>query len=200
MFQNLPIVAESQILSEDFAKDTSPGVLAGMFALALPFTSWDEQLCLDNAYSKPDASKLWQITYASLQKELHFPGLSTVQMCLLLLNTTTFDPVAVESPFAWSLACSMLGIAQSLGLHVDPGSWKLPTGEVRLRRRLWWAVVVEHSWRAVTHGKSSMLREDDSNVVPISGSDFDSASDTADYFIHLCRLTTIVNEICCSFL
>lgn len=159
---------------------------------------------MNNAYSKPDANKLWQISYSCLQKELHFPHLSTVQMCLLLLNTTTFDPVAVESPFGWSLACSMLSISQSLGLHVDPSRWKLPPHEVRLRRRLWWAVVVEHSWRAVTHGRTSMLREDDCNVAPISQADFadesNSISYAAEYFIHLCPLTEIINEICRTFL
>ncbi|KAM3456209.1 hypothetical protein MY3296_001806 [Beauveria thailandica] len=203
IFQNLPIVSVAKLEDEqEFIRSTSPGVLAGMFALALPFTSWDEQLCLDSAYSKPDASKLWQISYSCLQKELHFPSPSTIQMCLLLLNTTTFDPVAVETPFAWSLACSVLAIAQSLGLHVEPSRWKIPQDEIRLRRRLWWAVVVEHSWRAVTHGRSTMLREDDCNVAPISYADFagsDNPFNAADYFISFCLLTNLVNEICRSF-
>lgn len=174
-----------------------------MFALAMPFTSWDEQLCLDSAYSKPDASKLWQISYSCLQKELHFPSLSTVQMSLLLLNTTDFDPVAVETPFAWSLACSVLAITQSLGLHIEPSRWKIPEYEIRLRRRLWWTVVVEHSWRAVTHGRSTMVRDDDCSVAPISQADFSGPNDAynaADYFINFCSLTDIVSEICRHFL
>ncbi|KAM3532037.1 hypothetical protein NHJ13051_000413 [Beauveria bassiana] len=204
IFQNLPIVSVAKLQEdeEEFIRSTSPGVLAGMFALALPFTSWDEQLCLDSAYSKPDTGKLWQISYCCLQKELHFPSLSTIQTCLLLLNTTTFDPVAVETPFAWSLACSVLAIAQSLGLHLEPGRWKIPEDEIRLRRRLWSAVVVEHSWRAVTHGRSTMLRDDDCNVAPISYADFagtDNPSNAADYFISFCLLTNLVNEICRNF-
>ncbi|KAM3556138.1 hypothetical protein MY1884_005238 [Beauveria asiatica] len=195
IFQNLPIVSVAKLEDEqEFIRSTSPGVLAGMFALALPFTSWDEQLCLDSAYSKPDASKLWQISYSCLHKELHFPSPFTIQMCLLLLNTTTFDPVAVETPFAWSLACSVLAIAQSLGLHVEPSRCKIPQDEIRLRRRLWWAV---------THGRSTMLREDDCNVAPISYADFagsDNPSNTADYFISFCLLTNLANEICRSFL
>ncbi|EGX90473.1 fungal specific transcription factor domain protein [Cordyceps militaris CM01] len=187
---------------KEFVHSTSPGILAGMYALAMPFTSWDEQFCLDSAYSKPDLSKLWRISYSCLQKELHFPSLSTVQMSLLLLNTTTFDPVAVETPFAWSLACSVLGIAQSLGLHIEPSRWKIPQDEVRLRRRLWWTVVVEHSWRSVTHGRSNMLREDDCNVAPLSHEDFsdvESSKNAAAYFISFCSLTNIVTEIYRSF-
>ncbi|OAA64951.1 fungal specific transcription factor domain protein [Cordyceps fumosorosea ARSEF 2679] len=205
IFQNLPIISRTELLKdeEEFIKSTSPGVLAGMYALALPFTSWDEQFCLDSAYSKPDVNRLWQVSYSCLQRELHFPSLSTVQISLLLLNTTTFDPVAVETPFAWSLACSALAVAQSLGLHVDPGPWRgLPAAEARLRRRLWWTVVAEHGWRAVTHGRASMLREDDCNVTPISHADFAGVEDAhgaADYFIHFCALTDIVSEICRSF-
>lgn len=199
VFPNLPIVSRTQLQDEgEFINSTSPGVLAGMFALALPFTSWDEQLCLDNAYSKPDSTKLWQISYSCLQKELHFPSLSTVQISLLLLNTT-FDPVAVETPFGWSLACSMVAIAQSLGLHVEPKYWKIPESEKRLRRRLWWTVTTEHSWRAVTHGRP-MLRDEDCSVEPISHADFSGGSNTAaDYFISLCSLTNIVSEICRTF-
>lgn len=182
-------------------------MLAGLFALALPFSAWDDSLCMSNAYSKPDTQKLWQIAYSCLQKELHFPSLATVQTCLFLLNTSTFDPVAVETPFAWSLACSLVGIAQALGLHLDPSDWKIPESEIRLRRRLWWTVVVEHSWRAVTHGRSTRLCEDDCNVAPISRSDFDFESNSylnsdncADHFISLCSLTDIVNSVCRRFL
>ncbi|XWW93059.1 hypothetical protein V2A60_000987 [Cordyceps javanica] len=93
-------------------------------------------------------------------------------------------------------------MAQSLGLHIDPSRWKIPQDEIRLRRRLWWTVVVEHSWRAVTHGRSTMLREDDSNVAPISHTDFSgvgTARSAADYFINFCSLTNIVSEICRNF-
>lgn len=110
----------------------------------------------------------------------------------------------------WSLASSMLAVSQSLGLNIDPTRWKLPAWEVRLRRRLWWAVVVEHRWRAVTHGRSSTLSDDDWDVSPLSAEDFtvDTAAEhsnewtaqSPDYFIHLCSLTDIVSEICRRFL
>ncbi|KND86653.1 Transcriptional activator protein DAL81 [Tolypocladium ophioglossoides CBS 100239] len=174
IFQTLPILSRSLVLQDEegFVKTASPGLLAAIYALALPFTAWDERLCMNNAYSKPSSDELWRISYTSLQKEQHFPQLSTVQIFLLLLNHSPFDPVAVESPFAWSLASSMVAISQSLGLHMDPTDWKIPPGEIRLRRRLWWAVVVEHSWRAITHGRSSMLCIDDWNVTPLTPDDF----------------------------
>ncbi|KAL3961212.1 hypothetical protein ACCO45_002735 [Purpureocillium lilacinum] len=136
-----------------------------------------------------------------VRKELHAPHLSTVQIFLLLLNHASFDPVAVDSPFAWSLAASMTAVAQSLGLHMDPTDWKLPASEIRLRRRLWWAVVVEHSWRAITHGQASMLHDDEWSVTPLAEDDFvmdvpsDSAHVQPDHFLRLCSLTQITNGI-----
>ncbi|PNY23683.1 Transcriptional activator protein DAL81 [Tolypocladium capitatum] len=208
IFQTLPIISRSFVLQgeERFVQTASPGLLAAIYALALPFTAWDERLCMNNAYSKPSSDELWQVSYTCLQKELHFPQLSTVQICVLLLNYTPFDPVAVESPFSWSLASSMVAISQSLGLHMDPMDWKIPPGEIRLRRRLWWAVVVEHSWRAITHGRSSMLYNDDWNVTPLTPGDFaidptmnSLNTQSPDYFMHLCSLTDITNSICRQF-
>ncbi|KAJ4248400.1 hypothetical protein NW762_012737 [Fusarium torreyae] len=212
VFESLPILSRSLVFQdvEAFVAQASTGLLAGIYALALPFTPWDEKLCLDSAYSKPDINDLWQVSYTCLQKELHFPRLSTIQVYLLLLNHTPFDAVSVENPFVWSLAASMLAMAQSLGLNVDSTGWKLPAWEVRLRRRLWWAVFVEYTWRSVTHGRSSVVSDDDWDVsVPTAG-DFtvdssvnipDNIKDrSSDYFIHLCSLTEITSRICRQFL
>ncbi|RGP69557.1 hypothetical protein FSPOR_4661 [Fusarium sporotrichioides] len=207
VFESLPILCRSQVFSDldAFVSTASTGLLAGIYALALPFTSWDEKLCLDSAYSKPDIRQLWQVSYTSLQRELHFPRLSTIQIYILLLNHTPFDAVCVENPFVWSLASSMLAMAQSLGLNADPKGWKLPDWEIRLRRRLWWAVYIEYTWRAVTHGRCSMISDDDRNVAPLTEEDFlfDSIADVPhyaqclsyDYFAQLCSLTEMTSHI-----
>ncbi|KIL89195.1 hypothetical protein FAVG1_07589 [Fusarium avenaceum] len=195
---------------DGFVAEASTGLLAGIYALALPFTPWDEKLCLDSAYSKPDINDLWQVSYTCLQKELHFPRLSTIQTYLLLLNHTPFDAVCVENPFVWSLAASMLAMAQSLGLNVEPAGWKLPAWEVRLRRRLWWAVYVEYTWRSVTNGRASMISDEDWDVLPLRPEDFviELAVDipehiqdrSSDYFIHFCSLTEVASQVCRKFL
>ncbi|KAK2041104.1 fungal-specific transcription factor domain-containing protein [Colletotrichum somersetense] len=207
VFQALPILSRSRILPdiESFVAKASTGLLAGIYMLALSFTPWDETLCMNNAYTKPSIDALWQISYICLQRELHFPRLSTIQIFLLLLNQVSFDSVSVENPSAWSMAASLLGMAQSLGLNADPRGWNIPPWEIRLRRRLWWSVYVEHTWRAVTHGRSSMIRPDDWDVSPLTTDDFitDTAtpalpngSQSPDYMIHLCSLTKIADETC----
>lgn len=185
------------------------GLLAGIYALASKFAPWDDTLCLHNAYSEPSIEALWQICYTCLQRELQFPQLSTIQTFLLLLNHVPFDSVSVENPFAWSMAASMLAMAQSLGLPSDPSDWNLPPSEIRLRRRLWWAVVVEHTWRSITHGRSSMIREDDWDVSPLTADDFiiephagppNQGYDLSpEYFIQLSSLTLVADQICRQF-
>lgn len=205
VFPSLPILSRSLVLQdvEAFVKEGPTGLLAGIYALSLPFAAWDETLCLHNAYSPPNVTDLWKITHTSLQRELQFPSLVTVQTYLVLLNYLPFDPVSVENPFAWSMAGAMLAMAQSLGLNADPSGWNLPAWEIRLRRRLWWSVVVEHTWRAITHGRSSMLREDDWDVSELSSDDFalDARRQSSPaYFINLCSLTLIADQICRQFL
>ncbi|KAF9770565.1 hypothetical protein IL306_011873 [Fusarium sp. DS 682] len=211
VFESLPILSRSLVFEDlnKFVAEASTGLLAGIYALALPFTPWDEKLCLDSAYFKPNVNDLWQVSYTCLQKELHFPRLSTIQIFLLLLNHTPFDVVVVENPFVWSLAASMLAMAQSLGLNTNPTGWRLPSWEIRLRRRLWWSVFVEYTWRAVTHGRSSMISDDDWDVSPLTPADFaidpttdmpESINDQSlDYFIHLCSLTGITSDVCRQF-
>ena len=102
----------------------------------------------------------------------------------------------------------MLAMAQSLGLNVDAKGWKLPAWEVRLRRRLWWVVYVEYTWRAVTHGRCSMISDDDWDVKPLTVDDFMIDVDvpdyiqklSSDYIIQLCSLTEITSHICRQFL
>lgn len=212
VFEPLPILSRSLVLQdiEAFVTEAPTGLLAGIYALASPFTPWDEKLCLSSAHSKPNIGALWKISYTCLQKELHFPRLSTIQMFLLLINHVPLDAAVVEGPSAWSLAASMLAMAQSLGLNVDPTGWNLPPWEIRLRRRLWWAVVVEHTWRSITHGRPSMLHDDDWDVSPLSPEDFvvdtsisssnDISHQAPDYFMHLCSLTEIASSICRQFL
>lgn len=192
-----------------FIDSASTGLLAGVYALALPFTAWDGALCVNQVYSKPSSQDLWRICYRCLQREMHFPQLSTIQISLLLLNQPPLDVASYDTPALWSLASSTLAQAQALGIHVDPTKWKLPPWEIRLRRRLWWSVVVEHVWRAVTQGRQPLLVRENWNVAPLSSRDFRIDPEVRDeksgddksyeYFLQLCTLTIIANDVCRSF-
>lgn len=211
IFHALPIISRSRTLRDvhGFIRSASAGLLAGIYALALPFTAWDETLCVAQVYSKPSSRELWRICYRCLQREMHFPQLSTIQMSLLLLNQPSLDVASYDTPAAWSLASSTLAQAQALGIHMDPAKWKLPPWEIRLRRRLWWSVVVEHVWRALTQGRQSLLMPNSWNVSPLTTRDFridpelrdDKSRDSKsyEYFLQLCTVTLIADDVCRSF-
>lgn len=192
-----------------FIRNASTGLLAGIYALALPFTAWDEALCINQVYAKPSPQELWRICYRCLQREMHFPQLSTIQISLFLLNQPPLDLASYDTPAIWSLASSTLGQAQALGLHMDPSKWKLPPWEVRLRRRLWWSVVVEHVWRALTHGRPSLLVRENCNVSPLNSRDFridpevreeqSRDRESYEYFLQLCRVTIIADDVYWAF-
>ena len=199
MFENVPA----------FIEKAAPGLLASIYALALPFTPWDDRLCVDNVYSKPAASDLWSIAYRCLLREMQFPKLSTIQTCILLLNQPVADNASADTPAIWSLASSTLAVAQSLGLHIDPTNWSLPNWEIRLRRRLWWMVMVEHSWRALSHGRFSFISPDHWNVSPLNENDFLIEMDTipeaalsveSPWFTQqMCALTMISEDVLRTF-
>lgn len=211
VFHALPILSRSCVLRDvnNFIRSASTGLLAGLYAMAIPFTLLDDKLCVNQVYSKPDPEDLWRLCYRCLQREMQFPQLSTIQISLLLLNQIPPDIASYDTPALWSLASSTLALAQSLGLHIDPESWKLPAWEIRLRRRLWWSVVNEHVWRALTHGRPLALHHDDWSVANIMIKDFHMDAEAAsmeigelsnpEYFVQLCTLTMIAADVCAAF-
>jgi hypothetical protein len=137
---------------------------------------------------------------------MQFPQLSTVQMYILFLNKPPSDIASADNAAVWSLTGSTVAIAQTLGLHMDPTTWKLPSWEIRLRKRLWWSVVVEHHWRALTQGRPPLLFNENWDVMPLTSEDFvvdrtatsENTSNTIDneHFMQLCTLTLISDDVC----
>ncbi|KAJ5610331.1 fungal-specific transcription factor domain-containing protein [Penicillium lagena] len=117
--------------------DLPVGLKAAMYALAMPFCFMDDQL---------SASLVGPTLPATIAEA---PANFAVG----------------DLPGLWALSCSALAAAESLGLHLDPSNWRLPRWEARLRKRLWWIVYSDHTWRALVSGRPSHLRSD-SWIVP----------------------------------
>jgi NCS1 family nucleobase:cation symporter-1 len=58
----------------------------------------------------------------------------------------------VETPTTWTLSAQATAAAQLIGLHRDPGEWKIPQNEKRMRRKLWWATYVTDCLASVSYG------------------------------------------------
>jgi hypothetical protein len=183
------------------------GLKAAMCALAMPFCFMDDQLCMDKGYlEQPPTDGLWGIAQRSLQRHFQKPHLSLVQLCLLLLQRPPANFAVGDLPGSWALSCSTLAAAESLGLHLDPSKWRLPRWEVRLRKRLWWIVYSDHTWRALVSGRPSHLRSDSWIVPRLWPEDLEADEyrnvevgnvirKQSAYSIALCDLSVIVNDI-----
>ncbi len=179
-------------------------LLAAIYGHALAFCPWDEKLCVE-VYTPPSADALFTIAWQACMSEFHTPSLAVLQSLLLLVQRRPTNKHVSDTPFKGVMMAAVISIAQSLGLNRDPSGWPLPTWEVKLRRRLAWAIFIQDKWLALNSGKSSLMCADDWDVNPLSEADFitDDPSDhispagagTHQHFMSLCELTRLVDDI-----
>jgi hypothetical protein len=206
VFHAVPVVSRSRFYADPkkAISEMPTALLAAIYAIALPFSGWDDKLCVEDAYSSPPTEVIWRIAHRCFTKEISRARLSTVQAAILLLHRAVPSQLVADPPTSWVSVSSALAIAQSLGLHMDPGDWDLPAWEIRLRRRLWWTLFVEEKWRALSYGRPSHIHRDDWHVLPPTDKDFELDFETlSQSAVHHLLLTTsltmIVDEICQCF-
>ncbi|KXH68258.1 fungal specific transcription factor [Colletotrichum salicis] len=81
--------------------------------------------------------------------------------------------VSADTSFTWSMITSVVGLATSLALHLDCRSWSIPPWEKRLRRRLWWMIFSEATWRSLLLGRPAIIAPDQWNVSGLTSLNFD---------------------------
>jgi hypothetical protein len=149
-----------------------PASLRGViYGLACAFWTQDPSLKDTPPIAQAD---FFEHAHAALNRELDSPKLSTLQTCLLILHEQPDVSGTTESPRIWVLACQATACAQSLGLHQDPSSWKLPLWEKRLRKRLWWITYVHDIWTSICHGNTPHLRQESFDTTELSMADLAS--------------------------
>ncbi|KAK1721434.1 fungal-specific transcription factor domain-containing protein, partial [Colletotrichum acutatum] len=184
VYPALPVISRSQIVTAlgGHFKSSSSGhaslptyLLAAIYASALPFTAYDDILCVSSVYKKPPVQRLWQMAYDGVQTTLHTPQLATISGALLYLHKPRVgvQHVSADTSFAWSMITSVVGLATSLALHLDCSSWSIPPWEKRLRRRLWWMTFSEATWRSLLLGRPAVIAPDQWNVSELTFLDFE---------------------------
>lgn len=159
---------------EEHLTPTRTGLRSAIYAMATPFTFLDDELSLTKGYSDIQVDALWAIAYRSFHRDYSLAHISLLQLCLLLLQRPPENFAVADSPDSWALSCSALAIAESLGLNLDPGAWRLPRNELILRRRLWWLTYTQHIWHALCFGRPVHLNEDNWDVEELKLDDFES--------------------------
>lgn len=150
------------------------GIQSAIYALATPFTFLDDELSIKKGYVQVHTDDLWAIAHRSYQRSTCLSHLSSLQLCLLLLQMPPPNYAVAEPLSTWSLSCSALALAESLGLNLDPSNWRLPRAEIKLRRRLWWLTYTQHIWQAVVSSRPSHIHDDNWEVAEITPNDFDA--------------------------
>jgi len=169
----LPILSKAGTLMAYATNKLSiPASLRGViYGLACAFWTQDPSLRDTPQISQAD---FFEHAHAALNRELDSPKLSTLQTCLLILHEQPDMSGTTESPRIWALACQATACAQSLGLHQDPSSWKLPVWEKRLRKKLWWITYIHDIWTSICHGNTPHIQEDSFDTGELIMADLES--------------------------
>ncbi|CAG8394451.1 unnamed protein product [Penicillium salamii] len=204
---SFPIISREQLPSEEI-ESLQLSFLAAICASSLPFIIYDDALSL-KANSAPPAPDLFRISWTALQLESPDVRLCSIQTYLLILQREAREDLFGQSSLNWQICGMMLSNSQALGLNRDPTDWSaIKPWERRLRKVLWWAVLVTETWTAFGQGMPTHINSEDFDVpVPKKG-DFTEDSPTSESegsdgfnnrFYHLIYLTFILRDIMHTF-
>ncbi|KAJ9136740.1 Fungal specific transcription factor domain protein [Pleurostoma richardsiae] len=111
-----------RIPESDCSLSVPIGLRSAVYALAAPFTFLDDELSVSKGYLQVSTEDLWAIAHRSFQRASRLSHLSSLQLCLLLLQMPPQSYVAADPPSFWALSCSALALAESLGVNLDPSA------------------------------------------------------------------------------
>lgn len=165
-----------------------------MYLLALPFSSFDEQLCIEIVYETPSLEKLFELSWTSLNENRHTPTLSAVQTHVMLLLSLPTSPLVLDSAIKGSLVGSTISAAHTLGLQLDPARWNIPSKEIYLRQTLSWTIFTMDRWFSLSLGQPCHINTDDWLVTEAPNC---NTSNVAAYRVASSQLTSILSRVLC---
>lgn len=181
-------------------------LLVAICTISIPFATYDDMLSLwlPNC---PPGNTLYRLTWEVLAQEVQKPHLSTIQACLLLLQTHAADRYLPSTPFKPSFMSMTVTLSHCLGLHRDCSQWtNMPDWERKLRARMWWATWMAEKWISLGESVPSTITEDEFDVRSLTESDMrDDHSKNLDplrpavRFPYLVSLTRILSGIMSAF-
>ena len=180
--------------------DISLALLAGICATSLPFALHEGAL-YPILPSLPKSDRLYRISWSLYCQQLHSPSLETLQTCLNLQHNLPTNPVLSDTAFKWSQMASTVAIAQTIGLHRDPEGWlQVPEREIKLRRKLWWAMWSMEKWYSLARGMPSHTQSDQFDVGALRPDDLYVGADCSGqrrhpHFQALVSLTAVLSEV-----
>ncbi|KAI9835755.1 MAG: hypothetical protein M1819_001934 [Sarea resinae] len=200
---NFPIL-QKEVFLEQYSKpekEVKPALLAAVYILALNWWAREPNLA---SHPTPEVKDLEAIALKWIGDVTQQPKFSTVQAGLLLLQRPEVE--------LWNICAQLLAFGQELGLHLDCTSWRIPTWERGLRKRLAWALYMQDKWSSLVQGRPSHISAANWAVKPLVDEDFSESmaedekdDDTSDVskgktlFSQMIDLTRILSEVLDTF-
>ena len=173
----------------------SSTLVCDLYASALQVWGRSAALCRQ---TRPDSHFIWNQAVAALQDDFMAPTISTVHAAVLDLLGRPVIGVAGNIVNAGRIVT----LAQSLGLHRDPSSWKATSHEKSVRINLWWGILIHDYWSSIGHGIPPTIN---SRYYDVPIPQFDDTEETntrspaesqsKSTFPRLCRLSQILGDI-----
>ncbi|PPQ79557.1 hypothetical protein CVT25_003439 [Psilocybe cyanescens] len=98
--------------------------------------------------------KFFEVSTTSLQKHTAESRTYTLELVELLLVRTHFHTLAkTDSEEIWHVRGELVTIGTAMGLHRDPGKWRMHRDVAERRRWAWWHIVLLERWQAFLFGR-----------------------------------------------
>jgi hypothetical protein len=159
-----PILSEAEFRDLHKSRKRIDAILlCSVYILALNW--WDVSGPV--ASRKPDVNRLESIAASLLPNALFRPRISTIQAGLLLSQRPHMSNSALTS--------QLITAGFELGLHQDCSTWKIPSLDKGLRKRIAWALYMQDKWCALVHGRPSHIAIANWTVKSLTEEDFEDS-------------------------
>jgi hypothetical protein len=139
------------------------------------------------------------MAWHSFNQAAHNPSIAAVQTAIILILKVPTSNFILDSSFKYSVLGSAVSVANSLGLNLDPSRWQIPTWQIRLRRRLSWALFTIDTWLPMSLGRPRHISPENWIIDKLMKEDieeeYDPGSKSVDLLLRSSKLTNIVDSI-----
>ncbi|KDR83496.1 hypothetical protein GALMADRAFT_235669 [Galerina marginata CBS 339.88] len=170
-----------------------------MMAIATHYLQSGHHL-LEKFHDPPEdvGLRFFEVSTTSLQKHMAESKAYSLELVELLLVRTHFHNLAkTDSEEVWHVRGELITIGTAMGLHRDPGKWRMHRDVAERRRWAWWHIVLLERWQAFLFGRPISIASHhfDTQLPSYCDSELDKTARLYLPNIALFRLAFILGDI-----
>ncbi|KAF8897168.1 fungal-specific transcription factor domain-containing protein [Infundibulicybe gibba] len=102
--------------------------------------------------------KFYEVSGTALQRRMSDSRAYSLELVELLLNRTHYLTLSKnDTEEIWHIKGEVVTIGLALGLHRDPGKWKMHRDVAERRRWAWWHIILLERWQAFMFGRPIVI-------------------------------------------